>query len=61
MCCRSRDDEHGNGGKIVAGMPPSGAGPNGSLPHSNGSTGTNGSTEGIGLLSGRKTSRRDPA
>ncbi|CAL8468908.1 g8449 [Coccomyxa elongata] len=55
------DDEHGNGGKIVAGMPPSGPGPNGSLPHSNGSTGTNGSTEGVGLLSGRKTSRQHSA
>ncbi|EIE26921.1 kinase-like protein [Coccomyxa subellipsoidea C-169] len=50
----SKDDEHGSGGKIVAGMPPA----NGSTAHSNGTNGTNGSSETVGLISGRKASRQ---
>ena len=51
LSCRPKDDEHGNGGKIIAGMP-MGSGP------ANGSHGTNGSSETEGLISGRKTSRQ---
>lgn len=46
--CRPKDDEHGSGGKIIAGMP---------MSPTNGSHGTNGTSETVGLISGRKASR----
>ena len=49
MCASSpKDDEQGSGGKIIAGMPNS---------PTNGSHGTNGTSETEGLISGRKASR----
>ena len=67
---RSKDDEHGSGGKIVAGMPngnsgggggslggPDGAGSNGTYGSSR-TNGSHGAGETTGLISGqRKTSR----
>ncbi len=67
---RSKDDEHGSGGKIVAGMPngnsggpgggslggPDGAGSNGTYGSSR-TDGSHGAGETTGLISGRKTSR----